>query len=202
MSLRNYLTSRVFFAQVGVAIAIIVALIFAFIFWLDSATNHGQEIAVPDLRKLTEEQVQQKVDELNLNYVLLDSVDFQKGYPKYSVVEQDPMPGTMVKEDRKIYIKINSSGFTSVVIPDLIEKTFRQASPTLLSLGLEIGEITYVPYLGKDMVRELRQRGKVLKAGDKVMKTSKIDLVLGDGNVAFDENELDQTVENFEENGE
>ena len=202
MSLRNYLSSRVFFAQIGVAIAIIVALIFAFIFWLDTTTNHGQEIAVPDLRKLTEEQVKEKVDELNLNYVLLDSVDFQKGYPKYSVVEQDPMPGTMVKEDRKIYIKINSSGFTSVVIPDLIEKTFRQASPTLLSLGLEIGEITYVPYLGKDMVRELRQSGKVLKAGDKVMKTSKIDLVLGDGNVAFDENELDETVENLEDNGE
>ena len=130
---------------------------------------------------------------------MLDSVDFKKDYPKFSVVEQDPLPGTKVKEDRKIYIKINSSGFTSVVIPDLIEKTFRQASPTLLALGLEIGEITYVPYLGKDMVRQLKQKGKVLKAGDKVMKTSKIDVVLGDGKVAFDENEMDETLENLED---
>ena len=195
MSLRTYLTSRVFFAQIGIAIAIIAALVFAFIFWLDSTTNHGQEIEVPNLSKLTEEQVKEKVEELNLNYVLLDSVDFKSGYPKFSVVEQDPLPGTKVKEDRKIYIKINSSGFTSVVIPDLVEKTFRQASPTLLALGLEIGEITYVPYLGKDMVRQLKQRGKVLKPGDKVMKTSKIDLVLGDGKVAFDENEMDEPLE-------
>ncbi|MGV8993007.1 MAG: PASTA domain-containing protein [Flavobacterium sp.] len=196
MSLRKYLTSRVFFTQIAIAIAIIAALIFAFIFWLDSATNHGHEIEVPDLRKLTEEQVKQKVEELSLNYVLLDSVDFQKDYPKFSVVEQDPLPGTKVKEDRKIYIKINSSGFTSVVIPDLIEKTFRQASPTLLALGLEIGQITYVPYLGKDMVRQLKQNGKILKAGDKVMKTSKIDVVLGDGKIAFDENEIDDSLEN------
>lgn len=196
MSLRKYLTSRVFFTQIAIAIAIIAALIFAFIFWLDSATNHGHEIEVPDLRKLTEEQVKQKVEELSLNYVLLDSVDFQKNYPKFSVVEQDPLPGTKVKEDRKIYIKINSSGFTSVVIPDLIEKTFRQASPTLLALGLEIGQITYVPYLGKDMVRQLKQNGKILKAGDKVMKTSKIDVVLGDGKIAFDENEIDDSLEN------
>ena len=196
MSLRKYLTSRVFFTQIAIAIAIIAALIFAFIFWLDSATNHGHEIEVPDLRKLTEEQVKQKVEELSLNYVLLDSVDFQKDYPKFSVVEQDPLPGTKVKEDRKIYIKINTSGFTSVVIPDLIEKTFRQASPTLLALGLEIGQITYVPYLGKDMVRQLKQNGKILKAGDKVMKTSKIDVVLGDGKIAFDENEIDDSLEN------
>lgn len=198
MSLRKYLTSRVFFTQIAIGIGIIAALVFAFIFWLDSTTNHGHEIEVPDLRKLTEEQVKEKVAELNLNYVLLDSVDFQKDYPKFSVVEQDPMPGTKVKEDRKIYIKINSSGFTSVVIPDLIEKTFRQASPTLLALGLEIGEITYVPYLGKDMVRQLKQKGKVLKPGDKVMKTSKIDIVLGDGKVAFDENEMNDSPENLD----
>ena len=199
MSLRKYLTSRVFFMQIAIAIAIVAALVFSFIFWLDSNTNHGQEIEVPNLSKLTEQQVKDKVEELNLNYVILDSVDFKKGYPKFSVVEQDPLPGTKVKEDRKIYIKINSSGFTSVVIPDLIEKTFRQASPTLLALGLEIGEITYVPYLGKDMVRQLKQKGKVLKAGDKVMKTSKIDVVLGDGKIAFDENNMDDTLEDIED---
>ena len=199
MSLRTYLTSRVFLVQIGISIAIIAALVFAFIFWLDSSTNHGQEIEVPNLSKLTEQQVKEKVEELSLNYVLLDSVDYKKDYPKFSVVEQDPLPGTKVKEDRKIYIKINSSGFTSVVIPDLVEKTFRQASPTLLALGLEIGEITYVPYLGKDMVRQLKQKGKVLKPGDKVMKTSKIDVVLGDGKIAFDENEMDDAIENLED---
>jgi len=56
---------------------------------------------------------------------------------------------------------------------------------------LEEGEITYKPYLGKDMVLEMRYNGKKLNPGDKIFKSSKIDLVLGDGKIGFDETELD-----------
>ena len=187
MSLKKYLTSRVFFGQVLISLAIIAVLAYLFMHWLTFTTDHGNEISVPDLRKLTEEQVEDKLDELDLDYELLDSVDFRGDYPKYSVVEQDPMPGTKVKVGRKVYIKINSSGFSSVRIPDLIDKTYREAVPTLKALGLEEGTITYVPNLGKDMVLEMRMNGKKLKAGDKVLKSSKIDLVLGDGKVTYEE---------------
>jgi beta-lactam-binding protein with PASTA domain len=187
MSLKKYLTSRVFFGQVAIALAIIAILGYLFMHWLTFTTDHGHEIAVPDLRKLTEEQVEDKLDELDLDYELLDSVDFRGDYPKYSVVEQDPMPGTKVKVGRKVYIKINSSGFSSVRIPDLIEKTYREAVPTLKALGLEEGTITYVPNLGKDMVLEMRYKGRNLKVGDRVLKASKIDLVLGDGKESYQE---------------
>lgn len=189
MSLKQYLTSRVFVIQVVIAVLIIFVLGFLFMHWLTFTTDHGEEITVPDLRKLSEEQVEEKLDELDLEYVMLDSVDFVKDYPKHSVVTQDPEPGAKVKEGRKIYIKINSSGFTSVRMPDLIEKTYRQAVPTLKALGLEEGKITYKPYLGKDMVLEMRLNGKKLKPGDKVWKSSVIDLVLGDGKVGFEESE-------------
>jgi beta-lactam-binding protein with PASTA domain len=134
---------------------------------------------------MTEEQVEETVDDLDLDYVLLDSVDFNPAFPKHTVVEQDPMPGAKVKKNRKIYIKINSSGFTMVRIPNLIQKTYRQAVPTLKSLGLEPGEITYKPDLAKDMVLEMHCNGKKLNPGDKIFKSSKIDLVLGDGNEGF-----------------
>jgi len=185
MSIRNYLTSRVFFLQVLAAIAIIVVLSYLFMHWLTFTTDHGHEITVPNLAKLTEEQVEDKLDELDLDYVLLDSVDYNSDFPKYSVVEQDPLPGAKVKEGRKIYIKINASGFSSVRIPDLIEKTYREAVPTLKALGLEEGTITYIPNLGKDMVLEMRYKGRNIKAGDRVLKSSKIDLVLGDGKESY-----------------
>lgn len=191
MSLRAYLTSRVFLIQILIAIAIVAVLGFLFFHWLTFTTNHGNEITVPDLRKLSEQQVEERLDGINLDYVILDSVDYRKDFPKHSVVEQDPVAGSKVKEDRKIYLKINSSGFTTVRIPNLIEKTYRQAVPTLKSLGLEEGTISYKPYLGRDMVLEMRLNGKKLNPGDKVFKSSKIDLVLGDGNVGFDENEMD-----------
>jgi beta-lactam-binding protein with PASTA domain len=193
MSLKKYLTSRIFFGQVLAALAIIAVLGYLFMHWLTFTTDHGHEIAVPDLRKLTEEQVEDKLDELDLDYELLDSVDFRGDYPKYSVVEQDPMPGTKVKVGRKVYIKINSSGFSSVRIPDLIDKTYREAVPTLKALGLEEGTITYVPNLGKDMVLEMRYKGRNLKVGDRVLKASKIDLVLGDGKESYQEEIVDST---------
>jgi len=193
MSLKKYLTSRVFFGQVAIALVIIAVLAYLFMHWLTFTTDHGHEISVPDLRKLTEEQVEDKLDELDLDYELLDSVDFRGDYPKYSVVEQDPMPGTKVKVGRKVYIKINSSGFSSVRIPDLIDKTYREAVPTLKALGLQEGTITYVPNLGKDMVLEMRYKGRNMKAGDRVLKASKIDLVLGDGKESYQEEAVDST---------
>lgn len=192
MSLRNYLGSRTFFGQVFVALVILAVLSYLFMHWLTFTTDHGHEITVPNLAKLTEEQVEDKLDELDLDYVLLDSVDYNSDFPKYSVVEQDPAPGAKVKEGRKIYIKINASGFSSVRIPDLIEKTYREAVPTLKALGLEEGTITYIPNLGKDMVLEMRYKGRNIKAGDRVLKSSKIDLVLGDGKESYVE-EVDTT---------
>ena len=185
MSLKDYLKSKVFAVQVFVALLIVFVLGYLFMHWLTFTTDHGNEITVPNLAKMTEEQVEETVDDLDLDYVLLDSVDFNPAFPKHTVVEQDPMPGAKVKKNRKIYIKINSSGFTMVRIPNLIQKTYRQAVPTLKSLGLEPGEITYKPDLAKDMVLEMYCNGKKLNPGDKIFKSSKIDLVLGDGNEGF-----------------
>jgi len=198
MSLRKYLSSRVFFAQLLAALLILAVLTYLFMHWLTFTTDHGHEITVPNLAKLTEEQVEDKLDELDLDYVLLDSVDYNSDYPKFSVVEQDPLPGAKVKEGRKVYIKINASGFSSVKIPDLIDKTYREAVPTLKALGLEEGTITYIPNLGKDMVLEMRFKGRNLKVGDRVLKASKIDLVLGDGKESYVE-EVDTTATPIEE---
>ena len=82
MSLRNYLGSRTFFGQVLAALAILAVLSYLFMHWLTFTTDHGHEITVPNLSKLTEEQVEDKLDELDLDYVLLDSVDFNSDYPK------------------------------------------------------------------------------------------------------------------------
>ena len=187
MSFRKYLTSRVFFLQLLGAFAIIAAIAYLFFHWITFTTNHGQEITVPNLTKLSAEQAEEKLSAIDLDYIILDTVDFRPDFPKLTIVEQEPKAGSKVKEGRKIYIKINASKYTMVSVPDLIEKTYRQAVPTLEAVGLLEGTISYRPYLGKDMVLEMRMNGKKLKAGEKVLKSSKIDLVLGDGKVTFEE---------------
>ena len=187
MSLRKYFSSRVFFAQILAAFAIVAAVSYLFFHWITYTTHHGQEITVPDLSKLSAEEAKEKLAAIDLDYIILDTVDFKPDFPKLTIVEQEPKTGSKVKEGRKIYIKINASKYTMVSMPDLVEKTFRQAVPTLEAVGLHEGTISYKPYLGKDMVLEMRLDGKKLKAGDKVLKSSKIDLVLGDGKVTYEE---------------
>ena len=191
MSFKNYITSKVFFRQILIAFAIVAVVTYAFFHWITFATNHGEEIAVPNLSKLSAEQAEERLSAVDLDYIILDTVDFNPDFPKLSIVDQEPKPGRKVKAGRKVYLKINAEKFTMVSVPDLVEKTYRQAVPTLEAVGLKEGTITYKPYLGKDMVLEMQQNGKKLKSGDKVLKSSKIDLVLGDGKVVFDASELD-----------
>lgn len=187
MSLQKYLTSQVFFKQLAIAIGIVVAILFLFLQWIGFSTNHGEEITVPNLTKLSIENAENQLDEIDLEYVLLDTLDYDANYPKFSIVNQDPLPGAKVKSGRKIYLKINAGGFAMVQIPNLIEKTLRQAEPNLKALGLQIGDIKYVPYIGKDMVLKLLQNGRELKPGDKVLKSSIINLEVGDGELGFEE---------------
>ena len=188
MSVRQFLFSFAFLKQVIMAIAFVCIFLFLFMYWIGFTTNHGEEIVVPNLSKLTLEQAEDKLDELNLDYELLDTVDYNSKYPKLSIVQQDPSPGAKVKQNRVIYVKINSSGYSKIRVPDLVQKTYRQAVPTLKALGLEVGDTTYVPDLGKDMVLQMKYNGKPIKAGQQLLKMSKIDLVLGDGKIGFEEN--------------
>lgn len=187
MSLRKYLTSRVFFLQILATIVLFATLSFLFFNWLTFATNHGNEIMVPNLSKLSVEQAEEKLDAVDLDYVVIDTVDYKSNYPKLGIVVQQPAAGSMVKKGRRIYLKINASKFSLVALPNLIDMTYRQAVPTLKSIGLFEGKVTYIPYLAKDVVLELRLRGRKLKPGDKVFKSSSIDLVLGDGEFTYDE---------------
>jgi beta-lactam-binding protein with PASTA domain len=194
MSFRKYITSKVFFAQVLAALTIVAVVAFLFFHWITFVTHHGDEITVPNLSKLNENQIEEKLDALNLDYKIIDTVDYKQDYPKLSAVQQEPTAGSKVKAGRTIYIKINADTYKKVQVPDLVDKTYRQAVPTLKAVGLEVGEIKYIPHMGKDMVLEIWMNGKKLKGGEKVLKASKIDLVLGDGKVVFNEKEIDSLV--------
>lgn len=189
MSWKKFLLSALFFKQVFLAVCIILVSLFLFMYWLGFTTNHGEEIRVPNLSKLTLDEAEEKLNDLDLDYELLDTVDFNPDFPKYSIVKQDPEPGAKVKENRIIYVKINAGTFAKVRVPDLIQKTYRQAVPTFAAIGLEVGDTTYVPNLAKDMVLEMKIGGKTIKPGIQVLKMTKIDLVLGDGKIGFEEDE-------------
>lgn len=196
MSLRKFLTSSTFFKNLIFALVIVILFLVAFVKFLDFSTNHGEEIKVPNLSKMKLEIAEEKLDEEGLEVFLLDTVEFRPEFPPYSIVEQDPIAGSKVKDGRKIYVKLNSGGYAMVTFPDLKNKTFRQATNALRALGLIEGELKYVPDLAKDIVLEVSYNGRPVKAGDKLMKNSKIDFVLGDGKDMFTDEDLDSIPNN------
>ncbi|WP_353076436.1 PASTA domain-containing protein [Flavobacterium sp.] len=196
MSLRKFLTSSTFFKNLFFALVIVILFLVVFVKFLDFSTNHGEEIKVPDLSKMKLEIAEEKLDEDGLEVFLLDTVEFKPEFPPYTIVEQDPIAGSKVKDGRKIYVKLNAGGYAMVTFPDLKNKTFRQATNALRALGLVEGELKYVPDIAKDIVLEVSYNGRPVKAGDKLMKNSKIDFVLGDGKDMFKDEDLDSIPNN------
>lgn len=181
MGLFKFIFSKTFFIQLGLAVIALIVIAFLTLEWLEYSTKQDQRIAVPDLAKLSLDVVEDRLDEMDLRYEILDSANFNPGFPKYSVIDQVPLPGEHVKENRKIYLTLNPSGYRKVVVPDMIRRTRRQVEPTLKSIGFEIGDITYKSDIAPDAVLELRHKGKLVQPGDELMETSVIDLVVGDG---------------------
>ena len=98
-------------------------------------------------------------------------------------MEQDPPAGSKVKENRKIYFTVNPSGYKKVTVPNIIQVTQRNAASMLRAVGLDVQRVTYIDELGKDMVYNMKHKGKYVKPGDKLPKTSKIELICGNGTV-------------------
>ena len=181
MTFIKFLFTKVFLKQLSIAIIALLGLVFIVLFWLKFTTNHDQKIEVPNLAKMSLDTAENKLIELDLRLEVIDSSNYNPDFPKYSVIEQIPKAGEFVKENRKIYLTLNRSGYVYLNIPEVVGKTRRQAEPTLISMGFEIGTITYKSYIALDEVLELSYKGKKLKSGEKIQKTSVIDLVLGDG---------------------
>ena len=185
MSIVKFITSKTFLIQIGIAMVVFLILVFLAFQWLGGYTNHEQRIEVPDLSKLKLEKVDEQLKELDLRWQVIDSSKYNPNYPAYSVIDQAPLGGDFVKENRMIYLTLNPSDYPKMEIPELITLTRRQVEATLLSMGFEIGDITYKPDMAKDAVLELRHKGEVVHAGDRLKKTAVIDLVLGDGSLNY-----------------
>jgi beta-lactam-binding protein with PASTA domain len=181
MNFIKFFFSKSFIKQL--IFAFIVLLVFGFLAlkWLKLYTNHGSFVTVPALTGKTFESAQVLIRDLDLRSEVQDSSNYNPNYPKGAVIEQDPLAGSKVKEDRKIYLILNPSAYRTLAVPDVIRRTFRQAKPTLETLGFQIGSIIYEDDLGKDEVLEIRHNGQIIEAGTMLPKTSKIDLVLGNG---------------------
>ncbi len=154
-------------------------LMFFFYIYLPANTNHGESITVPDLVGMPYSELDNFVLNRDLRYEVSDS-SYSPDYPPYTVLHQFPKAGSQVKENRKIFLSLNSKNPPTTVMPNLVDKTVKNAELILKSYELRRGRITTQPDAFRNVL-EQQVNGEPIAPGTKIAKGTEIDLVIGDG---------------------
>ena len=180
MSLKEFILSRQFLKNLGLAILVVIGVMTILLLWLNIYTRHGQSKPVPDFFGLTLQETEALAKKSKMKYQVIDSV-YTSLVPRGSIAEQNPKPGFKVKKWRVISLTINAFRPEMVAMPDLINLPILQAKSTLEGAGLVMGTKTYKPDLSIEVVLNQHYNGKEITPGDSLQKGSVIDLVLGKG---------------------
>ena len=177
----RFFISKSFFLTLLKAAVIGFGLIFLLFLFLHFHTRQNRLIVVPDLHQIPIAEAEDLLSDLRLNFEVIDSTQFNPDIVPLSVIEHLPRAHDEVKRGRKIYLTLNPSTYRKVSVPNVVQVTYRNAVSSLRSVGLEVGNISYLNNIGKDMVLALRFEGNEIDPGTKIPKSSKVDLVLGNG---------------------
>jgi len=181
MSVLKYLFSKSFFKTLFRIIIISIFFFLILALFLRLNTRHGDFIVVPDLIGKNIQEFELQLNELDLQYIISDSGNYNPDFKINSVLDQLPKANSKVKQGRKIYLTLNASDYEMIEIPKITRITVRQARKTIESLGFIFGEIEYVDDIARDEVISISHEGNELNEGDFLKRTSVIDFKLGNG---------------------
>jgi len=179
--IKEFVVNKAFLKSLLYIVLIYTVVVTALNFYLDSYTNHGEKIAVPDLKGKNIKAIAAMMEDLSLSYEVLDSI-YDPSLAPGTIIDQDPRPTAMsevfVKEGRTIRLRI-SKRTRYVEVPMLIDKSQRFAESVLKNRGLlfSLGYRNTTEAHGA--VLQQTFRGKNLRAGQRIPVGSTIHLIIG-----------------------
>lgn len=128
----------------------------------------SEEVVVPNVIGKSNDEASLLLTDNNLNPVL-EGPRYSDEYPIDHIIYQRPEAGSVVKTNRQIYI-VYSGGNPLTKMPNLIEKTLRDAQVSIERLGFTINEVTEVKSEVKAniVVEQYPKEGTNLPKGAKV----------------------------------
>ena len=196
ISLKDFFSfkkNRAFWLNLIAMPAVVIAIIFGVLHWLDDYTHHGQSIIVPNVKGLPLQQAEAEFNKKNLKTVVIDS-NFVKGMPAGAVLEQKPTSGAKVKTGRTVYLTINTAEMPKVAIPDIIDNSsYRQAEARLRALGFKLTAPEIISG-EKDWVYAVKYQEKELTNGEKIPRESVLTLIIGDDEMKADSLSTDSLI--------
>lgn len=148
--------------------------------WLEIHTNHGKEIAVPNVMNKSVHDAIKILDDSGLEYEV-DSFKYDPKYRPFQVLQIYPSPGSRVKDGRTIIMKVNPRTYAQVSVPDILDRYKGLAFRQLEQVGLKIGDTIFEPSIQRDAVIRMMYNGATLKPGSLLPRFTTIDLVIGAG---------------------
>ncbi|MCT4582552.1 MAG: PASTA domain-containing protein [Flavobacteriales bacterium] len=182
----RFVFSKTFLINLVLALLVLFLVPYFTLKYLDSYTNHGVKLPVPNFVGTSVNDIEQLAKDNQIQVVISDSV-YSDDFPRGTVLRQDPLPNSesyssFVKPNRKIYVTIVKQSGEYKEIPDLTGD-FR-VSKKIAKVRLEMLGFKpfFTPKASKDdYVLELRHNGKIVKKGDRVLKGERIEVIHGNG---------------------
>ena len=132
VNLPSFLKSKIFYFHFVLSSLVTLVLFYLLLIFLGFYTLNSDEFELKNFQSFTIEELENEIELNSLEYVVLDSV-YTDSVPKGTVFTQDPQAGTFVKHGRKIYITVNCNSSQKFSIPDVYNKSEREATNQLKS---------------------------------------------------------------------
>lgn len=171
--------------NLGLGILFYFIVIFSTIKYLDVYSNHGEEIAVPNLVGKKSSVAKMQLEEMGLSYEILDSIydpSLPNGIVKQQMIEPTSISKVKVKENRIIGLRL-SKKTELTEMPDLVFKHVDFAQGILENRGFS-SRIQYKPTKeANGSVLDQKYNGKSITKGTRIPIGSEITLIVGQNEV-------------------
>lgn len=179
MGFFSFLGKKYFYVHLMLAFLLTLVIIWGVTSSIDRYTRHGEVFVVPDF---SGKQATEVINTFGnrFRFIISDSV-YIKLAENGSIIQQDPLPGSKVKEGRNIYIVTVAQMPERIPMPNLRNLSLRQALVLLESKGLIANDITIAEHFARNAVVDQQFNGEIIEPGTEVFKGSAIDLIVGNG---------------------
>ena len=165
-SLKSQLKNSIF---KNILLIIASGLIFLFVtmLLLTLYTRSKKSVDVPQVKGLQIKEAKVLLKAQGLKLVVVDSLYDKKATPG-AIIEQVPSANSRTKAGREIFLTIYTNNPPEIIVPGLVDYSYRQAVALLTSMGFEQIAIREVPSEYKGLVKAVEFRGRPLQADEKV----------------------------------
>lgn len=114
----KFLISKAFLKQLAYIAIFLIIVLFLVLAWLRFYTNHGQKLELPNYINQNYLEAKEDAKSNSFEIIVTDSIH-KVGKEGGLIIDQNPSPGSMVKEKRKIYVNITKYSPDRIKVSDL-----------------------------------------------------------------------------------